>query len=329
MSLAERVAEFLRRHRLEETVGVVAVSGGPDSVALAHLLHQKVARLIFAHVNHQLRGDESDADEAFVRSLPATWSATSVTVRSERIPVAQLADSEGANLESIARRERYRWLTQVAREENAAWIAVGHSADDQAETVLFRLLRGSGLRGLGAMHECRTLDDCLLIRPLLGVRRREILAYLDERKLAYRIDSSNRELRFTRNRLRLELMPMLETHYNASIVDALCRLGEQAQEQYAEVRADAEELLHAAELPRAGAMLIFALDRLRDEPANRVREMFRLVWERERWPASEMDFDSWDRFAALVQGALTAWDFPRGIHARVRGKVLQLWRELS
>src|SRR4029077_4753551 len=151
------------------------ISGGPDSVALAHLsvnLLQdgKIERLIFAHVNHQLRGEESDADEAFVRDLPTRWQIADACLmcKTTRIDVAAIAEAERDNLESVARRERYRWLTHLAKDEGAAWIAAGHSADDQAETVLFRLLRGSGVLGLGGMTECRLLEDELrLVRPLL------------------------------------------------------------------------------------------------------------------------------------------------------------------
>ena len=161
MSLASSVMDCLQRHALERTAGVVAVSGGPDSVALAHLClgllqDGKIERLIFAHVNHQLRGAESDTDETFVQGLLALWHMDGdprVSWQTTRIDVAAIAKTEHNNLESIARRERYRWFLQLARAENAAWIATGHTTDDQAETVLFRLLRGSGVLGLGGVPE--------------------------------------------------------------------------------------------------------------------------------------------------------------------------------
>src|SRR5262249_21254257 len=189
-----------------------------------------IPQLVLAHVNHQLRGDESDGDERFVQGLNTTWHVDDgrLKCRTTRIPMAEIARAEHDNLESTARRGRYAWLTRVANEENAAWVVTGHTADDQAETVLFRLLRGSGVLGLSGITECRPLDgNVKLLRPLLSVRRQAVLDYLGERQIAYRVDSSNRDLRFTRNRLRLELLPMLQENYNPGIVEVLCGLAEQ------------------------------------------------------------------------------------------------------
>ncbi|MSQ94463.1 MAG: tRNA lysidine(34) synthetase TilS [Gemmataceae bacterium] len=348
MNLSVHVADCMSRLRLEHTTGVVAVSGGPDSVALAYLLIEQVRagkldRLILAHVNHQLRGDESDGDEAFVQSLPTLWQLADnprVVCRTTRIDVASLAKAEHDNLEAVARRERYRWLTEVARQENAAWIATGHTADDQAETVLFRLLRGSGVLGLGGMAECShhgprdealtrsgraTLASAiLLVRPLLSVRRQAVLDYVNDNHIPYRVDSSNRDVRFTRNRLRLQLLPQLQSHYNPAVVEVLCRLGEQARELQEETERQALSLLVKTELPRANKMLIFSVERLKICGANEIREMFRSVWKREAWPMGEMDFESWHRLVGIVQGTLTACDFPGKIHARRLGRVIQV-----
>jgi tRNA(Ile)-lysidine synthase len=330
--LPTQVADCLRRHGLASTAGIVAVSGGPDSVALAHacaglLQAGVISRLVLAHVNHQLRGEESDGDEGFVQDLLAAWHVDDARLmcRTTRIPMAEIARAEHDNLESTARRERYSWLTQVANEESAAWVATGHTADDQAETVLFRLLRGSGVLGLGGMTECRPLDgNVKLLRPLLSVRRQAVIDYLGEKQIAYRVDSSNRDLRFTRNRLRLELLPLLQEHYNPGIVAVLCGLAEQARELHAEIAAEADRLLREAELPRAGNILVFAADRLQSASANQVREMFRLVWQREDWPMGGMDFERWNRLAEIAAGAAPACDFPGRVHARRVGKVMQL-----
>jgi tRNA(Ile)-lysidine synthase len=331
MNLTSIIDACLKRHGLQHTVGIIAVSGGADSVALAHLgvglLDAGYTRMILAHVNHQLRGDESDGDEAFVRSLPALWRTHTdrLTVQARRIDVAAIAQEEHDNLEAVARRERYRWLAELAKEEGASWIATGHTADDQAETVLFRLLRGSGVLGLGGMTECRALDSGVpLLRPLLSIRRSALLEYLHNKQIAYRIDSSNRDLRFTRNRLRHNLLPLVERDYNPGIVDVLCRLAEQAQELHRETLADAARLLTEAELPRAGEMLVFSIAKLGAAPANCVREMFRLVWQREGWPMGDMDFERWHRLAEIVQGSPAAWDFPGRIHAKRVGGVIQI-----
>jgi tRNA(Ile)-lysidine synthase len=327
--LASVVADCLHRHGLDRTTGIVAVSGGPDSIALAHLCvgllrDGAIARLFIAHVNHQLRGPESDADETFVTGLPTNWQTPDVTCRTTRIDVAAIARAETDNLETIARRERYRWLADLACEVGAAWVATGHSADDQAETVLFRLLRGSGILGLGGISPCRPLGERVqLIRPLLTARRQMLLDYLHERNIGYRLDSSNRDLRFTRNRLRLELLPRLQADYNPAIVEVLCRLAEQAQEVHAEIAAAAARLLCVAELPRAGAVLVFSVERLQNAAPNLVREMFRLVWQREGWPMDAMDFAHWNRLLAILREP-DACDFPGRIHVRRAGAVLQI-----
>lgn len=336
MNLSAHVAACLDRHGLIGSTGIVAVSGGPDSVALAHLLTEqlragKLQRLILAHVNHLLRGDESDGDELFVQGLPALWQFGKdprLTFRVTRIDMAQLAKVERGNLESVARRERYRWLTELAQAESAAWIATGHSADDQAETVLFRLLRGSGVLGLAGMVECRMLDAGVrLLRPLLSVRRQALLDYLHINYIPYRVDSSNRDLRFTRNRLRRELLPLLQEQYNPGVVEILCRLAEQARELHDENERQALRLLAEAELPRAGAMLVFSTKRLLACEANQVREMFRSVWQREGWPMGEMDSERWQRLVEISRGTLTAADFPGKIHARRVGRVIQVLPE--
>jgi tRNA(Ile)-lysidine synthase len=335
MNLSDRIAECLRRHRFVNTTGIVAVSGGPDSVALAHICLEllregKLPRLVLAHVNHLLRGAESDADEGFVQQLPTLWQTADdvrLQCRTTRIDVAAIAEAEHANLESTARRERYGWLTQLARAEGAAWIATGHSADDQAETVLFRLLRGSGVLGLGGMSERRPLDaGVCLFRPLLTTRRQALLDYLQARQIPYRIDSSNRDPRFTRNRLRLELLPMLEANFNPAVVDVLSRLADQAQELSGDIAVQADKLRLEAELPRAGATLVFSAAKLQEASANLLREMLRLVWQREGWPMGDMDFERWNWLVEIVREARPAGDFPGRIHVQGVGGVVQISR---
>jgi len=321
MDLQSHVGAFLDAQQLGGAAGVVAVSGGPDSVALAHAMAR--SPIVLAHVNHMLRGAESDADEEFVTGLAPRC-------RVLRVDTAAEADKRGQNLEATARDLRYAWFAQVARDEGAAWVAVAHTADDQAETVLFRLLRGSGVEGLRGMSARRPLDgSVVLLRPLLDVRRRDVHAYLEAHGLAYRQDSSNLDTALTRNRLRRELMPQLEREYNPALVDALCRLSKQAAEVQAEMQPLAEDLLGCAELPRAGGMLVFRADVLGAAAPHRLREMFRLVWHREAWPQSAMGFDEWQRLVAVVHGAAAAWDLPGGVHVRRAGRVIQLSMQAS
>jgi tRNA(Ile)-lysidine synthase len=315
---------------------VVAVSGGADSVALVRALD--AARdphapppLVLAHLNHQLRGSASDADEEFVVALHAQLTAAgrpNLTLCRTRRDIAAQARAEGANLEALARRERYRWLAEVAQAHGMKYIATGHTANDQAETVLHRLLRGTGVRGLRGIAPHRQLGlGRTLIRPLLSATRADLLAYLHELGQPYREDASNRDMRFTRNRIRHQLLPHLATHYNPAVVRVLASLAEQVQEMYGMEEAEARALLAEAELPRAGELLIFDLHLLRTAPRHRVREMFHLVWLREGWPLGGMGRAAWERLAGVVFDDLPAVDLPGGLHARRRERVVQLRRK--
>ncbi len=184
---------------------LVAVSGGPDSIALLSLLHRLVRswrlRLTVVHCNYGLRGAESDGDESFVdticreRELPLVIHRPRLVKRRQR-----------SSLQAAARDARYGFMTQLAHEVGADRIAVGHTANDQAETVLMWMLRGAGMTGLAGMPYVR---EDRIIRPLLAATREEVLAYLDREGLTYRRDSSNEKLLYRRNRIRKELLPVI------------------------------------------------------------------------------------------------------------------------
>jgi tRNA(Ile)-lysidine synthase len=219
---------------------LVAVSGGADSVALLHCLRALAGnlglRLTAAHLNHRLRGAESDRDERFVRSLCAS---TGIALVCESIDVAPRAASKKQNLEEAARQIRYHFLRGAAAEAGAARIAVGHTLDDQAESVLLRLLRGSGARGLAGIHPVLEGD---VIRPLLEISRAEILAYLDALGLDHLEDSTNSNLSSRRNRIRHELLPYLRDNFNPGILKALARSADLAREAAGFLEAHSREL---------------------------------------------------------------------------------------
>jgi tRNA(Ile)-lysidine synthase len=310
---------------------VVAVSGGADSVALLRVLCVVHAGpLIIAHLNHQLRGPDSDADEEFVRDLHNSLRSTgSVTLDlcCERIDVAARARADQDNLEGAARKIRYEWLTAIARQRNAQWVATGHTADDQAETVLHRLLRGAGIEGLAGIRARRVLAAGIdVIRPLLQVTRAEVLDFLRAEEAPFREDRSNLDLRFTRNRIRHQLLPALAQQYNPSIASILCHLAQQADEVYREIEARGRALLAEAERPRIRAGLVFDRSALSAAPRHLVREMLRLAWEREDWPMGEMSFESWEQAAAVALGESPAVDLPGRLHVQARETVVVISR---
>ncbi len=208
-TVREAVAAALERAAVAPGAKIlVGLSGGADSVALTHALldlsERFEVKVAAGHLNHRIRGAESDRDEIFVREMCARLG---VELRVER---ARGLDAGSANLEERARDARHRFLNRTADALGADYIALGHHADDQAETVLMRIFRGAGGAGLAAMAEC---GPSRLIRPMLALSRAEILAYLRARRIAFVEDSSNRSPEILRNRIRNELIPMLEREY--------------------------------------------------------------------------------------------------------------------
>jgi tRNA(Ile)-lysidine synthase len=207
---------------------LVAASGGADSTALLLCLHDLAPlmslRLSVAHLHHGLRGAEADEDADFIRRMSEDLG---LPFLSECADLRARADASGGNLEEVAREARYEFLRRTANRIGAGKVATGHSLNDQAETALFRWLRGSGPGGLAGI---RAVVDGRLIRPLIACSRQQILDFLAERKAAYREDSSNRDLHYRRNRIRHELIPYLETHFNPRLIATISREAGIAQE---------------------------------------------------------------------------------------------------
>lgn len=236
-----RVLRFLREHALlpaGDTI-VVGVSGGPDSVCLLHLLSRLQDRLAvslhIAHLNHLLRGAESDADAQYVSSL-ASSMGISATVASRDVRAYQMALR--CSLEEAAREVRYAFFAEVAREVGASRVAVGHTADDQVETILLHLIRGTGIAGLRGMQPATswrstaTGASLLLVRPLLEVSREETAEYCSRHGLSPRQDLSNLSPSLLRNRMRTELIPLLRT-FNPNIRETLFRVARLASDDLA------------------------------------------------------------------------------------------------
>jgi len=249
--LPERALATVRKHDLipAGTRVLAAVSGGADSVALALVLARLAATGALdctlaglAHLHHGLRGADADADQAFVEALAARLGVPCVA---EREDVAARAREAGESIEAAARRARYAFLDQAAAALGATRIATGHTADDQAETLLLRLLRGAGLHGLSAIRP----RNGIVIRPLLDAGRAEVEAYLKAEGESWRDDASNADRGIPRNRVRHELMPVLRAIAGPSVAGVLARTA-------ALVRDDADELeRQAIEMARRDVLL--------------------------------------------------------------------------
>ena len=200
---------------------LIGVSGGPDSATLLNVLLslKKRYNLLFfiAHLDHMLRGEESDKDVNFVKNLAQELSLPCEVKSCNLIKIAR---KEHLTLEEAARKYRYKFYSETARKFKTNKIALGHNADDQVETVLMRFLRGSGLEGLMGIPPVRGK----IIRPLIECSREEIEKYCKENKIEHRVDSSNKEVVYFRNKIRLELLPLLSEGYNINIKDIMLRL---------------------------------------------------------------------------------------------------------
>ncbi len=261
--LEQRVADTIARGGLIPAGArlIVAVSGGADSVALLLLLtalrDQANYTLIVAHLNHAMR-EAAVADAIFVQQLAHSLDLTcELTTRD----VPTLAAARGISLEMAAREARYDFLATVAQQHAATHIAVAHHADDQAETLLLNLTAGSGTAGAGGMQPSRPLGACHIVRPLLEITKAELLAYLASHHQAWCEDASNTCLDYRRNRVRHQLLPLLQAEFNPHIVGALARFSKLRREEERWMSMLAEEQLAACLDPSGGLNAERLLDR--------------------------------------------------------------------
>jgi tRNA(Ile)-lysidine synthase len=324
MTCLETVAEYIRSEGLldlGETV-VVGVSGGADSLCLLDMLHKLGYPLVVAHFDHGLRSESAD-EATFVRELA---SVRGLDFETERGDVAGERAAQGGSLEAAARQARYRFLLRVAIERQASQVATGHTADDQVETILMNLLRGSGPDGLRGMAPLTPMTDWVtadgrdgsavqLARPLLCLRRGDTQGYCERHALTPVVDPSNQDRTFLRNRVRHELLGALES-YNPGIREALLRTGW--------IMADVSELLDdmvdsawVGAVRRAGDSAL-AIDEapFSGLPAAVQRRLLRRVMTRLGLDARDTGFDAIERLRrAMVDREPVRLDLPGGVPA--------------
>ena len=283
MLVIDRVREFVRQHSLigPDTRVLAALSGGSDSVALVHLLREladsgelRLAGIV--HFNHQLRASADD-DERFAAGVAASLG---LRFTSDGEDVAARAIREHRSVEDAARTARHAFFARVRTASGADAVALGHTRDDQAETVLLRLMRGAGPRGLAGMHP----KNGHIIRPLLACRRHDLRAWLAERKLPFVEDETNQDVNIPRNRVRAELLPLLETRFNPGIVDVLADQAELSREASAwmDAAADALEAQIVRRAARPDGSTRYEIDAaalLAAAPALRRRVLWRVMRE--------------------------------------------------
>ncbi|HXV82190.1 MAG TPA: tRNA lysidine(34) synthetase TilS [Candidatus Binatia bacterium] len=297
MGISGEVLSFIQRHKLLAPGDrvLVAVSGGPDSVALLHLLSelrgQMDLRLEVAHLQHGIRGTEAQDDARFVAELAR---ALGLPFHLREANIRQIRRETGkGNLEALARAERYRFFAEVVQERELHRVATAHTLDDQAETVLMWFLRGAGMKGLSGMPPAQNLrldsthstETLKIIRPLLEVSKAEILHYLESKKVDYRIDRTNLDTALLRNWIRLKLMPQLKEK-------AGCNLPSRLAQQAALIREEEEFLQRLAQAELGRIRTAEGIDRgalLKCDKALQ-RRLLRVWIEAERGHLRGLDF---------------------------------------
>lgn len=244
----QRIADFMRDNEMLDSAPrvLLAVSGGADSTAMLHALCALRTRgllnaeLTCAHVNHRLRGERGDDDERFVVRRAEKLG---LEVKIKRVDVRSFARRAGLSIETAARQLRIESLLDIARETGCSLIATAHQMDDNAETIIQRLARGTGIRGLGGIWPVREFGkgDIRFVRPMLGVTRLEVIVYLKERNLQWREDETNVECKFRRNYIRHRLLPAIQANCAGSLAEQLSALSRAARRYYHLVCRHADE----------------------------------------------------------------------------------------
>lgn len=302
---------------------------------------------MIAHFNHGLRGDQSDADEAFVArlcghlDLPCEIGRAQQRVSDEGTlssgpgnvgpsVAPSYSESPPETSEADAREWRYHFLRQTAASVGARFVVTAHTADDQAETVLHRVLRGTGIAGLAGIRRYRQLiPGVAIVRPMLSFRRVELIEYLDAIEQGHQEDSTNADLRFTRNRIRHELLPQVADHYNPNVVDALTRLGAMAGDVQALVDELVARMAERNIIKAEVDAVTIDCHSLRLERGFLVRQLLISIWSDHAWPRQAMGYDKWDQLEELATAAESTGPdakitLPGNIIAERKGGVLLL-----
>jgi tRNA(Ile)-lysidine synthase len=319
--LLDQVARTISRYRMLEAgqkIGI-AVSGGADSVSLLHVLRQLAPRwnlrFCVLHLNHKLRGEESDADASFVRDLAAEFGFEFT------LGEVDLAAASG-NLEEAAREARLAFFREQMRVGAADRVACGHTRSDQAETVLFRFLRGAGTAGLAGI---RPVTRTGLIRPLIGVTRDEVEQYLRERGLPWREDATNRNLEFARNRIRHQLLPSLVREWNPAMVQALAHTADWAMVEEAYWEGELDRLVArfeaAGHLSIQNGFVLLHTGCLRELALAAARRLVRYAMEMVKGDLAAVEF-------AHVNAVLRLADSSEG-HGRIQPPGLDIMRSFD
>lgn len=319
MEVLEKVRLYIARHKMLEPNDrvIVAVSGGPDSVALLHFLHflqdSLNITLHVAHLNHMFRGEEAKAEAEFVRELAGRLGIP-CTVEERDVPL--YAREKGLSPQVAAREVRYQFFLDVLNKAGASKVALGHHADDQAESILINIFRGSGLRGLGGISPVR---ENRYIRPMLSIRRAEIEKYCKDNGLAYKIDSSNLKDYYKRNKIRNQLIPILEKGYAPGIVMTLVRMAEIARSEDTLLEQMAQQVFEDLLVSQGKHDLILDRNKLAIQPESLARRVVRTAFARLIGSKNDLSYEQVEKVINQLSadGKERILELPLGVKVRI------------
>ena len=328
--LEAKLAESWPPAAWSDVTVLIGVSGGSDSVALlralAALKSRAAGRICVAHFNHRLR-PAADDDEQFVAALCRQLEVSCEIGRAAE----NLGKPSGKAAEASARTARYRFLQRTAGKLGARYVVTAHTANDQAETILHHILRGTGLRGLSGIQRARPFGHATLIRPMLAVHRIQIVEYLRDLQQPYRHDESNQDVRYTRNRIRHKLLPRLQRDYNPQVVAALLRLGALAGDAQTVIDAQVDQLFERGVLAESRDRAEIALAAVAGQSPYLVSELLSALWRRQGWPLQAMGQLQWDELtrAALAGAPPVHQVFPGDVRVEVDAGRMRITRRLT
>lgn len=325
----EKLYRELERLNVAGQGMLLAVSGGSDSMAMLHAVVRlqdrlKLVQLEVAHLNHALRGADSDGDAAFVQQI---CRELQVRCHVEVMSAGTLQQASRGSLEEAARRVRYQFLERVAMDRGIQNIATAHQSQDQNETIIFNLLRGTGLRGLRGIPQIRQVSPYLrLIRPMLSISKEMIPNWIRDQSLAFREDGSNEEMDFARNRIR-RLMSQLPDEDGDALNRRLSELSHQANQTIQSLDAGAVEILRVSVLETSESTIRLRRNCLLQWPEPLVRHALNSVWSTAGWPQQQMNRDHWLRLSRIIrEGTPRRCTFPSAIELQIRRDLAVLSR---
>ncbi|MDP8215832.1 MAG: tRNA lysidine(34) synthetase TilS [Candidatus Kaelpia imicola] len=311
----DTISEYFLIKRGENIL--LSVSGGPDSVAMVYILNELRSEIGFnmalGYFHHGIRKD-SDKEQKYVEGLAAVFKIDFYTKRSD-IPL--ISKKEKSSLEDTARRERYKFLISTAKRREFDKIAVAHNSDDQAETILQRLMRGSGLRGFRGISFKMDMDGVEIVRPLLSSSRKEIERYLEKNKISPCIDKSNFDTKFNRNKVRHELIPYIEKEFNPNIKELLCKTASNMSQLHSFIEAEVEDVFKRC-VKKESSYVKIKTDRLKRFHSYIMAELVRKAVEVVKGDLKRFEYSHWKEIESLIyeRPDNSVVDLPGGIKVR-------------